>query len=216
MLSELSTEVQQFIEKSHHFIMPMIKIIAALWLFNYINWKTGSKLSRWGIIPRRARGLVGIILSPLLHSNYNHLFFNSIALFFLGIFAMSLNMFLFYWATLIIIVLGGFALWCVGRYGNHIGASALISGYFGYILCFAYQQPTFITLFCAAIALYYFGGIIFSLFPGEADTSWEGHLCGFLAGIVAMLICYYASDTLLGITEFFYMLYDKTIALFSS
>lgn len=186
MLSELSNDIQNFIETSKQYIPTMLKLVGLLWLINGINWMTGSKLNRFGIIPRRPRGLLGIFLAPILHQNFNHLFFNSLPLFFLGIFAMSLNLTMFYWATIIIIGLGGMGVWLIGRYGNHIGASALIAGYFGYVLAFAYQEPTFTTFFCAAIAFYYFGGILLSLFPTNETTSWEGHLSGFLAGLVAM------------------------------
>lgn len=189
MLSELSEGVNEFIEKSQIYMPGMLKLMAALWVFNYANWKTGSKLNRFGILPRTVRGLVGILLAPILHKNLNHLLFNSVPLFFLGIFAMSLNLIQFYWATLFIILLAGTGVWCIGRYGNHIGASALIAGYFGYVLAYAYLNPTFIAFFCAAVAFYYFGSILFSLFPSDAGTSWEGHLCGFIAGLLAMALC---------------------------
>lgn len=186
MLNELSNDIQNFIETSKQYIPTMLKLVGLLWAINIVNWMTGSKLNRFGIYPRRVRGLIGIFLAPLLHQNFNHLFFNSLPLFFLGIFAMSLNIQMFYLATLIIILLGGLGVWLFGRKGNHIGASALIAGYFGYVLAFAYQRPTFTTFFCAAIAFYYFGGILLSIIPTNEKTSWEGHLCGFIAGLAAM------------------------------
>ncbi|MGE3319617.1 MAG: rhomboid family intramembrane serine protease [Candidatus Berkiella sp.] len=190
MLAELSTQVNDFLETSKQYIPQMLLVMAALWLFNIINWSTGSKLNRLGIRPRKAFGLIGIPLAPFLHGGFNHLLFNSIPLFFLGLFVMSLNLRVFFQATIIITLLAGFGVWCVGRKGIHIGASALIAGYFGFILVSAYQKPTFAALFCAAIAMYYFGGILFSLFPtGEKATSWEGHLCGFLGGVIAFFIC---------------------------
>jgi len=189
MLTELSNDIQHFTETSKQYIPTLLKLLGALWVFNYINWKTGSKLNRWGIWPRHARGLIGILLAPILHNNFNHLLFNSVPLLFLGLFAISLNEPLFYYATGIIIVLAGLGVWLVGRPGIHIGASALIAGYFGYVLGAAYERPTFTTFFCAGVALYYFGGILFSLFPTEKTTSWEGHLCGFLSGLVALFIC---------------------------
>src|SRR5262249_15634708 len=135
------------------------------------------------------KGLVGIPLAPILHSNFNHLLFNTVPLFFLGLFVMSLDLTTFYVATVIITLLAGIGVWLVGRRGIHLGASALIAGYFGFILASAYQRPTFTTFFCAAVAFYYFGGILLSLFPSEESTSWEGHLCGFIAGLIAMYLC---------------------------
>ncbi len=188
MLSELSQEIELFTETSKQYIPTMLSLLAGLWVFNYINWKTGSRLNRWGIWPRHARGLIGIILAPFLHANFNHLLFNSMPLFFLGLFVMTLGLPAFYSATVIITLLAGFGVWCVGRNAIHIGASALISGYFGYVLASAYEHPTITTFFCAAVAFYYFGGILLSLFPTEETVSWEGHLMGFLSGLFAMYI----------------------------
>ncbi len=189
MLSELSTEISDFIEVSKQYLPTLLKWIALLWIFNIINWSTGSHLNQFGIRPRRLRGLIGIVMAPILHANFTHLLFNTVPLLCLGLFVMSLGLTQFYWATGIICILSGFAVWVIGRVGTHIGASALISGYFGYVVASAYVQPTFTTFFCAGVALYYFGGILFSLFPTEETTSWEGHLTGFIAGLIAMYLC---------------------------
>lgn len=191
MLAELSTEIDNFLEASKQYFPQMLFVLIGLWIFNYANWLTGSKLNKFGIRPRKAIGLIGIPFAPFLHGNFNHLFFNSMPFFFLGLFIMSIDPMLFYQSTVIITILAGLGVWVFGRRGIHIGASALISGYFGLIMVSAYQKPTFTTLFCAVIALYYFGGILLSLLPTEEKTSWEGHLCGFLSGIAAMFICTY-------------------------
>jgi membrane associated rhomboid family serine protease len=189
MLAELSSQIEAFTETSKQYLPTMLLWLGALWVFNIINWVTGSHLNQFGIRPRRLRGLVGIFFAPILHANFTHLLFNTVPLLCLGLFVMTLGLVNFYWATGIIVVLSGFAVWCIGRIGTHIGASALIAGYFGYVVASAYEQPTFTTFFCAGVALYYFGGILFSLFPTEETTSWEGHLTGFLAGLVAMYVC---------------------------
>lgn len=194
MLVELGNELQHFTDSSKQYMPIMFIWMAVLWAFNFINWQTGSKLNALGIRPRRASGLIGILFAPILHGNFNHLFFNSLPLFFLGIFIMSMGLKQFYIATVIITFLSGLGVWLFGRQGIHIGASAVISGYFGFVLSNAYQNPSFTALFCAAIAFYYFGSILLSLFPTEEGTSWEGHLCGFLSGIAAAYICLHVDD----------------------
>ncbi len=191
MIEELGLQLNQFMEVSKVHLPKMLWIIAGLWVFSIINFRLGKPFNILGIVPRRPRGLFGIVFAPILHSNYNHLFFNTIPLFFLGLFAMSLDEIRFYWATGIITVLAGLFVWLFGRRGNHVGASGLIAGYFGYLMGEAVQRPTITALFCGAIALYYFGGIITSLFPSEEKTSWEGHLFGFLSGIATIFICQY-------------------------
>lgn len=188
MLEEISTQLEEFMETSKLFLPNMLWIIAGLWAFNIVNFTLKKPFNILGIVPRTLTGLFGIIFAPLLHSNYNHLFFNTIPLFFLGLFAMSQNESRFYWATAIIVFIAGTLVWLFGRRGNHVGASALIAGYFGYIMGSAVKQPTITAVFCGGIALYYFGGILLSLFPSEEKSSWEGHLFGFSAGVATIFI----------------------------
>lgn len=190
-LKQASSEMSQFVTDAQTVMPEMLTVMAVLWGLNIINWMTGSRLNILGILPRHPFGLIGILFSPILHSNFNHLFFNSIPLFALGLFMMTIGLDVFWWATGLITVLGGIAVWLVGRQGIHLGASALVSGYFSFIMLLAFEHPSFISILLASIALYYFGGILLSLFPTEERTSWEGHLCGFLAGLVSMYLCAY-------------------------
>jgi membrane associated rhomboid family serine protease len=189
MLTELSNEIDTFINQANQHLPFALLCIAGLWVFNILNWSTGSHLNRLGIRPRRPIGLIGIFFAPFLHGNFTHLLFNTVPLLSLGLFVLTLGVTNFVIATIIICLVSGFSVWIIGREGIHIGASALIAGYFGFIVGFAYQKPTFSALFCALVALYYFGGILLSLFPSEEGTSWEGHLTGFLSGLLAMVVC---------------------------
>jgi len=189
MLSELSSELETFIETSKEFIPFILTMVGCLWAFNYANWKTGARLNKFGIRPRRAKGLIGIVLAPFLHADFNHLLFNSLPLIVLSLFIITMGETLFYVVTFLLIILSGAGTWLFGRRGIHIGASGVIAGYFGFVLVSAYGQPTFASLFCAGVALYYFGGILLSLLPSEERVSWEGHLIGFIAGLVTFYLC---------------------------
>lgn len=190
MTFEFVNELTQFIHKSEFYLKPWLMIIAVVWGINIVNWILGSKLNYYlGIYPRNIFGLIGIPFSPILHQNFTHLFFNTIPLFVLGLALLSLEGLVgFYWTTLVIIIVGGLGVWLFGRKAMHIGASGLISGYFGFILISAYTAPNFITILLAIMALYYFGGIFLGLLPGKKTVSWESHLFGFLAGILCAYI----------------------------
>jgi membrane associated rhomboid family serine protease len=169
----------------------LLEILAYVWAFNLADWLLRLKLYRFGLIPRKLRGLIGIFTNIFLHQNFNHLFFNSFPFLVLGAFIYSLGSKLFIVTTTAIALLSSVAVWCFARRGNHIGASGLISGYFGFILVCAYQEPSVATLISAVIAVYYFGSIFLGLFPGERDMSWEGHLFGFLAGLAVYFLLPY-------------------------
>ncbi len=191
MLSNLALELTTFFEKSHTLLVPWSFGIGGLWLFNIVNWISGSHLNHLGIVPRRLSGLMGVLFCPLLHQNFNHLFFNSIPLFVLGLMLLASGTEVFFWATGSITLLGGLLVWLLGRRANHIGASGLISGYFGFIIVMAYFNPSAVTLILAGIVLYYFGGIFLGIFPQEAKVSWESHLYGFLSGLLSAWLPHY-------------------------
>lgn len=149
-----------------------------------LNVCLGNRLLALGISPRRLYGLPGIIFAPLLHANFNHLFFNLIPLLVLANFVLihSLNYFL--WATVIITFVSGFLIWCFAKPGIHIGASALITGYWGLLVSDIIQQGSLTAIILGVISVYYFAGIFLGIFPGKKGVSWEGHLFGLIAGLL--------------------------------
>lgn len=185
MLSDFINPITVFMQKSEYYLKPWAIVIGIIWCINIFNWLIGSRLNILGIYPRHLFGLIGIIFSPLLHKNVGHLLFNSVPLFILGLAILAEGGFInFCWVNAVIMVVGGFGVWLFGRKAMHIGASGVISGYFGYILIMAYTAPSIITIALMLLAIYYFGGILIGLFPQEKKTSWESHLFGFLSGIL--------------------------------
>ena len=188
MLENISSELNHFIESSRNVMPLLLKIIGALWAFNLLNWATGSRFNLLGLIPRKKYGLPGIIFSPILHADFTHLLFNTLPFFALSLFILSVGVKQYIQVTFIIWIVQGLLVWLFARRGNHIGASGVISGYFAFVLAQAIDKPSVTTLFVGGIALYYFGGILLSLFPSEERVSWEGHLFGFLAGILSVVL----------------------------
>lgn len=184
-IDQINTSFQQGMV----YLKPWCFAIGILWIINVANWIVGSTLNYFGIQPRRIFGLIGILVSPIPHKNFSHLLFNSIPLFFLGLAILSADGAMqFYWVTLVVAILGGLLTWLCARPGLHIGASGVISGYFGYILISAYRSPGVVTILLAVLCFYYFGAIIGGLIPKNKYISWEGHLFGFASGILCAYI----------------------------
>lgn len=184
-MDKLAQALDLVILSIKHNSLFVLKLLMILWVFHIFNWLTHYRLNRLGILPRTFVGLRGIIFSPLLHGDFNHLFFNSVPFFVLSNLVLLNGRTVFYVVSLFIIISGGFAIWLFAKRAIHIGASTLIMGYFGYLLAEAYFQFTAVTIIVAIVALYYFGGLVLSLFPGKKHISWEGHVFGFAAGIGA-------------------------------
>lgn len=171
-----------------HNLLTALSLVAILWGIHCLNALSQYRLSRLGIYPRHPIGLIGIAFAPWLHGDFNHLFFNSIPLAVLGAFLLTGGMSLFLQVTFFIALVSGLLLWLIGRPGVHIGASGLIMGYWAYVVANAFNHPSMVTIILALLSLYYFGGLFMSLLPGEKGVSWEGHVCGFIAGILAVYV----------------------------
>jgi membrane associated rhomboid family serine protease len=88
-------------------------------------------------------------------------------------------------SSVLIVLAGGAGVWLIGRPAYHVGASALVFGYFGYLLARGLFDRRIQSLSIAALVVFAYGGLFWGLMPRVSFVSWEGHLCGFLAGIVA-------------------------------
>ncbi len=182
MLEELNNSLYLIIGQTRNNI-PILEIILLIpWLFFFVSLFY-RKILLLGIIPRHLRGLPGILFAPLLHTNFNHIFFNSIPLVVLSNFILISGLNYFIVVTVMITVLSGIAIWCFAKPGLHVGASGLITGYWGFLVSNIYQSGTLTTIILGVISIYYFAGIFFGIFPKDKGVSWEAHLFGLLAGL---------------------------------
>ena len=183
MLEQLNASLALIINQTEMNAHDLAIIILIPWLVFLISNLTGQRLLILGIFPRHLYGIPGIFFAPLLHANFNHIFFNSIPLVVLSNFLLIHGLNYFLEVTFYITVLSGFLIWCFGKPGIHIGASAVITGYWALLVSNMYQQGTLTAIILGLISLYYFAGIFLGVFPGKKGVSWEGHLFGFLAGL---------------------------------
>lgn len=162
--------------------------VAVMWLVEIVDSLIlGSRLQNGGIQPRSIDGLDGILWSPLLHLDFAHLISNTLPFLVLGGLIAMQGLGKWVKATLLIMVIGGILTWAFASNSNHIGASGVVLGYFGYLVGAAIFERRFALLVPAAIAVILYGGIVASFVP-RAGISWEGHLFGATAGLTAAWI----------------------------
>ncbi len=183
MLDELNQSLQFIMAATQHNLQALLYILAVYGLSFAMCWLF-PPLLLLGIIPRQLSGLRGIIFAPFLHAGFNHLFFNMIPLLVLSNFILLQGMHYYLLISAEITVISGLGIWCFGKSGIHLGASALITGYWSFLLANAYQQQSTTTIILALVSIYYFAGIFFGIFPSKKGVSWEGHLFGLLAGLL--------------------------------
>ncbi len=172
----------------------ILTFVALLYLVELIDQLMGGKLDANGIRPDTTDGLWGIIFAPVLHANWQHLMANTVPLLVLGFLMTLSGLSRFVWATAIVWILGGFGTWLIGNVGSscgptdHIGASGLIFGWLAFLLVFGIFVRRFTDIVIGLVVLFVYGGVLLEAMPVLhqcGGVSWQGHLCGALAGIVA-------------------------------
>ncbi len=166
-------------------VFCILGFASLIWVVELVNMMMGHSLSRWGILPRSLSGLIGIPLSPFLHGSILHTLVNTVPFIILGGLVILRGVRVFVEVTLLVIIAGGAGVWLLGRSSYHVGASGLIFGYFGFIVARGWYTRSVGSLIAAFVTLSLYGGIVWGLLPTLSYVSWEGHLFGLLAGILA-------------------------------
>jgi len=168
-------------------IIPGI-FIFLMWLVKAIEVLFNIDFSTFGIYPLSARGLSGIIFSPFIHADFNHLFNNSLPLFFL-----SIALFYFYSEVAmkvftITFFLTGLLVWIAGRDAWHIGASGLVYGIASFLFFSGIIRRYFRLIALSLLIVFLYGSMVWGIFPGiYKNVSWESHMLGFFSGVALAL-----------------------------
>ena len=160
--------------------------VAIFWIVEIVDLLFfGGALARLGIKPHSLTGLRGILFAPFLHGGLAHLIANTIPFITLGWFVMVQRTSDFFIVTAITMLVSGLGIWLFGTPGFHIGASSLIFGYLGFLLLRGYFQRNFASILLSVIVGLFYGGLLLGVLPSQPGISWEGHLFGFIGGVLA-------------------------------
>lgn len=161
--------------------------VGLLWAVEIIDAVLfAGALDRFGVRPRSIGGLIGIALAPFLHMGFGHLIANTLPLITLGWLIMLRETRDLVAVSILAALTSGLGVWLIGAsYSVHIGASGVIFGYFGYLLLRGYFERSLLSIGLAIVVAAVYGGMIWGVFPSGFRISWEGHLFGFLGGVLA-------------------------------
>ncbi len=173
-------------------VLPLFFVVL-LWFVFWLEVRFDFDFVQNGIYPRTLSGLQGVIFSPFIHADSEHLYNNSLPLLVL---VAALQFFYPKQSVQVIIfgiLLSGIFTWSIGRENYHIGASGLIYVLFSFIFFKGIQTKhiRLVALSLAVIVVY--GGLVWYVFPspeitGNKSISWEGHLGGLLTGFFLSLV----------------------------
>lgn len=161
-----------------------------LWFVYWLQIKFDFDFFENGIFPRTISGLKGVIFSPFIHSDLEHLYNNSIPLLIL------LAALRYFYSRLTFEVIGygilfsGIITWVIGRDSYHIGASSLIYVLVSFIFFKGIQTKYYRLVALSLAVVLVYGSMVWYIFPEvEEKISWEGHLAGLITGFILSLMC---------------------------
>jgi membrane associated rhomboid family serine protease len=166
----------------------MLVFTAVLYAVEAADMLSQGRLEReGGIYPLQLDGLDGVLFAPLLHADLPHLIANTVPFLVLGFLAMAGGFRQFLTVTATIWLLGGLGVWLTGGFGSgyHIGASGLIFGWLVFLLARGFFARSGLQILMAVGLFLVWGGILFGVLPGQPGISWQAHLFGALAGLLA-------------------------------
>jgi membrane associated rhomboid family serine protease len=169
--------------------MVLLSLLAVMWAIELLDALfLNQSLNQYGIQPRSLIGLRGIPLAPLLHNGLGHLAANTLPFLALGWLIMLRSQREFWLVTLAVVLVSGLGVWLVGRSSasettTHLGASALIFGYLGFLLLRGYFERGALAVAISLLVGVFYGGLVWGVLPLSKEDSWEGHLCGLLTGV---------------------------------
>lgn len=158
--------------------------VAILYVVEAIDALTGFALDDAGIEPREADGLVGVAVSPLLHSGWDHLVSNTGPAVILGFLVLMARRFVV--TTAIAWLVSGLGVWLFApAHTVTVGLSGVIFGWLAFLLLRGLFNRNGPQILLGVLLFMLYGGVLWAMLPGTLGVSWQAHMFGALGGALA-------------------------------
>ncbi len=162
----------------------LTSIVAIFIIVQSVNSLTAGGLTQFGLVPRTEWGLLGIFFAPFIHGSWEHLLSNLPPFIILSALLLHRTIKAYILASLFIIIVGGLAVWLIGRNAVHIGASGWVFGLWGLLIAQGFFRRKWGDIAIALLVLFYFGTMASGLLPTHLYISTESHIAGAIAGAI--------------------------------
>jgi membrane associated rhomboid family serine protease len=165
-------------------------VVGILWLLEIVDaLLLRGTLDGFGLAPRSLTSLPAVLVAPFLHAGFGHLLANTIPFVVLGWMVMwrrTSDLFVVFLASALA---SGLGVWLFGGANTiHLGISGVIFGFLGFLLARGYYERSIGAIGLAIVAFLLFGGILWGVLPLQQGVSWQGHLFGFVGGVVTAYV----------------------------
>ncbi len=163
----------------------LVALVGLMWTVQLINSLDNYALDSDGIHARDLGRIWGIFTAPFLHVSWAHLIANTIPFVFMGLIIALEGVRRLAAVTLIVIVVGGLGTWLISPDVTTVGASGVVFGYATYLLTRGIFNRNVLELLTGAVVGVVWGGALLASVVPHGNVSWQGHVCGGIAGILA-------------------------------
>ena len=143
----------------------------------------------FGVVSKDINSIYKILIFPLIHNDIAHLINNTYPILILGgiisiIYKeISNKIFLFSY------LLSGIILWIIGDVNvKVIGASGCVYALASFIIISGFIKKQAQLVMMSFLVIFLYGSIFWGMLPMPNKVSWEGHLAGFIAGIILAIV----------------------------
>jgi membrane associated rhomboid family serine protease len=173
-------------QKQREGITLFAGIVALMWVIEVINTLDGNALDSDGIYARNFGRLWGILTSPFIHASFAHLISNTVPFVFMGLIIALRGAARVAAVTAIVIVIGGLGTWLISPSGAvTIGASGVVFGYATYLLARGLFNRSLLEVLTGVVVGAVWGGALLTSLVPHYGVSWQAHLSGAIAGVIA-------------------------------
>ena len=172
-------------QKQRQGLVVLAGIVLLMWGVEAINSLDGNGLDGDGIRSRSISRFWGILTAPFIHGSFQHLLDNTVPFVFLGVIIALHGARRLLIVTCFIVLIGGLGTWLIGP-GNTstIGASGVVFGYATYLLTRGFFDRSIWELAVGMAVGVIWGAVLISSLIPHSGVSWQGHLCGGVAGVL--------------------------------
>lgn len=174
-------------------------------LVQVVNSLMSYRLTQdFGIEPRSLHGLIGVLTAPLLHASWAHLLSNLVPLLIFGFLILLSSVRQFVSVTVLVWLVSGLGVWVTA--GSHtitVGASGVVFGWLAYLVTRGVFTRHLGQIVVGLVLLVLYGGLFWTGIvkvavadiSGVVQVSWQAHLFGAIAGVLAAFLVAKADGT---------------------
>ena len=166
-----------------------ILFVVLIWIIKEIELIFNLSFVEYGIIPWDTNKLINVFSFPFIHADFSHLINNTYPILILGGIISFAYKSIKNRIFLLSYLLSGIILWFIGDPNKIvIGASGIVYAFASFILISGFIKQNPKLSFLSFLVIFLYGSIFWGMLPMPNQVSWEGHLAGFIAGIIIAII----------------------------